>query len=220
VFADKGAALVDCIRADQGPKGLSFYNCFDSDMFPNFANALCTNSRLQILDFVFNEGNFPDLDAFAAALEENQGLTQVSLTWVNVKDETFTLLMKSLRYHPALRKLSLTCRNWLSDEKRTSRVQEIKQMLETNTVLSNFNCRCRLVGNQSFVPAYDVELFKKAVRPRLEINRFRKYVAAISSERDTEVRRKQLAWAVSAVSDKPNIIYQLVSGNNDIIELP
>jgi hypothetical protein len=105
---DGGAALVESVREERGPRGLSLGRClFDSaERFIFFINALRGNTHLQRLDLSGISSDSGSSQALASALLENKGLVHFGLRFCRLDDHCWSEIMAAISTRPTLRTLN------------------------------------------------------------------------------------------------------------------
>jgi hypothetical protein len=163
-----------------------------------------------------------DVLAFAQALQENQGLVNLTLELQSVTDANVQVLCRSLERHPSLEILRLQRQDHfnmaehrvepnqripVSDERKTRRTQCILQMMRINTILHTI---------QLDEDEFDLRLLRDEVRPRLQANLYRPRISAIAEAPDN-LRPALLYRALRAVKDQPNLLWMFLSDNKDML---
>jgi hypothetical protein len=220
-LGDGGASLVESVQVGRGPKGLSLGNTgfgdydwrpFDSsERIESFMSALRNNTYLERLDLpglrVREEGI---LDALTAALFENKGLVHLGLEGCCLNKKCFCKLLSAISEHPSLRTLDLT--NFIHDMATTEATKAVAKMLSDNRKFEEI----RLCDDDDDSP-FDSSTWYALVTPRLECNIYRKRVPAIQEIGLLSTRAAVLASALAHVSNKPWLVWTLVSQNHDIL---
>jgi hypothetical protein len=100
--------------------------------------------------------------AVPQALSGNMGIEYLALSNFETSDEIWSLLFRSLSYHPRVKSLSISYRTSSSAASKTTRMQAVLEMLRRNTVVQAIDLADRFV---------DVEVYQNSILPRLEMNR-------------------------------------------------
>jgi hypothetical protein len=205
-------ALAEILGRDQGPTELAFCKI---DNFI-FAKGLRGNSRLKIFRpriLGNNENRNRQLLAIMGALKENEGLVDLDI-WrdeVKLKDETWGAICDSLKAHPTLEVLDLSCGvfadSTISPAALNSRVEALVDMMKVNMSIHSIH----LHGHYS-----QHELFQGSVIPYLDANRFRPRVRAIQRIRPIAYRAKVLGQALIAARTDANRFWMILSGNAEV----
>jgi hypothetical protein len=215
---DGGAALIESVRVNRGPKGLGLDKCddeedwhpFDSpERFITFTDALRSNSHLERLDlrgFNFREEGI--LDALAAALLENKGLAHLGLQHGRLDESGFRKLLKAISAHPSLRTLDLKFRDL--DMDKTEATKAVVEMLSVNKQLEGIRI-------EAFSSPFKSSAWAALVSPRLECNVYRKRFPAIQEIRPPSTLAAVLAGALAHVSNKPSLALMLLRENVGIL---
>jgi hypothetical protein len=209
------SALAEALGRNQGPTKLDY--C-DIDNFV-LADGLRGNSRLKsLIPRLFykspDDGNREVL-AIAGALRENNGLVDLHLRHeFRVSDETWGAICGSLETHPTLEVLDLRFkgRQFMYAAPvpavLTSRIQAVVDLLKVNMSIHTIHLdHCHR----------NHELFRGAVIPYLNTNRFRPRVRAIQKTLRQAYRAKVLVRALLAVRTDSNSFWMLLSGNAEVV---
>jgi hypothetical protein len=218
-FEDEEAVqvLVDNVRAERGPKGLSLHGePFESpEMLGDFMNALRGNTYLKRLDLGFLDVRDGSMQALVAALPENRGLTHLGLKDCNADDRCWDKLMGAIAGHPSLRTLSfeeICNENESSIFERHGPIHALAGMLAENEQVDDIQ-----VDDDTL----DHDVWDAAVVPRLEINLYRKRFRAIQAigldkTRAAVMARALARIALAALKSESSLIFMVLSQNCDV----
>jgi hypothetical protein len=236
-FGDGGAALIESVREERGPKGL----CLTEDLFYStdfiinstqsperlisFMNALRGNTYLERLDLMGGWGNnhrqpTPHLPLHAALLE-NKGLTRLCLCGFYFDYLCWPELMAAISTHPSLR--TLIFENIRDDPFSASgsreRTDDVADMMLVNKQLEEIRFDNLAFMSPRFRPGppFDQTLLDSLVFPRLECNLYRKRFAALQKIEVSSTRAAIMATALVRVTRKPSLLWMALSQNRDII---
>jgi hypothetical protein len=205
------SALAEVLGRNQGPTKLDFCSMDYSIL----AYGLRGNSRLNSLKLFFpgnstpsREDGYQQLLAIANALQENEGLVELSLSngSISVNDGAWGAVCDSLQTHPTLKVLDLRVG---AGTVVISRMQALVNMMNRNTTIHTVHVDvCYRVH----------ELYSESVIPYLETNRFRPRVLAIQQTRSIAIayRAKVLGRALLATRSDANGFWMLLSGNAEV----
>jgi hypothetical protein len=206
------SALAEILGRNRGPTKLD--QCLMDD-YSILAYGLRGNSRLNSLKLFFpgnstrsrEDGN-RQLLAIADALQENEGLVELSLSngSISVNDGAWGAVCDSLQTHPTLKVLDLRVG---AGTVVISRMQALVNMMNRNTTIHTVHVDvCYRVH----------ELYSESVIPYLETNRFRPRVLAIQQTRSIAIayRAKVLGRALLATRSDANGFWMLLSGNAEV----
>jgi hypothetical protein len=217
-FEDEEAvqALVDNVRAERGPKGLSLEEeLFESpEMLGDFMTALRGNTYLERLDLGCLNVNDGDFQALVAALPENRGLTHLGLTFCTVNDRCWDKLMGAIAGHPSLRTLSfeeICDENESSVFERHDAMHSLAGMLAENEHVDDIQVDFW----------HDHDVWDAVVVPRLEINLYRKRFRAVEAigldkTRAAVVARALARIALADLRSESSLIFMVLSQNCDV----
>jgi hypothetical protein len=141
------------------------------------------------------------------ALPGNMGIEHLAFVRLEMSDETWILLFRSLSTHPRINYLSIDNRFAirLSAESKSTMMNAIIQMLHLNTVVLTIE-----------VPdAFrDEAVYQNVILPRLEMNRTCFEVQRQAVKRaDPSIRPQLLGRALHVVRFNPNLLFQFLSEN-------
>lgn len=209
---DEGAALVEAFRANQGPTSLCLYSHIpvSDENFVAFANTLPQNTSLKFLSFYDITLSDSQWQWLATGLSENQGIEELVSLGVGMSDESWQQVMHSIRHHQSLKTLNLLSflnSRLLPVRSRVIRARQVVQMLQTNTVLSNF-----LVDNK----VVERTAMEQEIKTRLLINGCRPRVQAIRKEPNSHLRSHVFTRALDKVNDNPTVVFKFVMENRDL----
>jgi hypothetical protein len=145
--------------------------------------------------------------ALAQSLSGNMGIEHISLNYIDISDDIWSLLFRSLSAHPRVNFLSI--RNpflyQFSAEAKTKRMKPILQMLYSNKVVHTIE----------LPDAYnDEEVYQRSILPRLEMNRTCFDVQRQALKRaDPSIRPQLLGRALHVVRYNPELVYLFLSEN-------
>jgi hypothetical protein len=224
---DGGASLVESVREGRGPKGLGLFKAIDegheawhpfdsTERFVSFVDALRGNSHLERLGLSDIDVDDGILQKLAAALFENEGLIHLALQNCHLNESSFCELLRAISAHSSLRKLALTGMSSFMD--RTEAAKKVAKMLSVNKQLEEI--RIDKVTADDFDkdwPLFDPAAWENLVTPRLDCNVYRKRFPAIQKIRLLSTRAAVMARALTHVSNKPWLVWMLVSQNHDIL---
>jgi hypothetical protein len=137
------AGLDQALASNQGPSKM-IVSCAMPE-FGGFVGGLKSNTALKELDLLLHfwlQGD-PFIN-FTNALEGNQGLERLTVSYLDISDDNFKLLVQSLRKHPTLKSVDLSFTEKFADtfrkltpERRTQRTKTIIDMLDENTMIQD-----------------------------------------------------------------------------------
>jgi hypothetical protein len=140
--------------------------------------------------------------ALALALPGNQGIEKLS---VSLRDETWSLLLRSVWAHPRVQSLSLVFHHRPSAASKASIMNVVMRLAQRNTLVHTID-----------IPDYakDKEFFQNSIVPRLEMNRncFEDQRQALTRA-DLSVRGQLLGRALHVVRYNPDLLFRFLSEN-------
>jgi hypothetical protein len=198
--------LLECIRQNRGPTQL--YHCQINTR--RLADALQGNNSVTNLGL---HGQCSDEErlVLVQALAENVGLVTLFFSAAPITGEIWIALWQSVAHHPKLEEIFLstygsTWSDGPTDAQKTNRTQVMVDALHVNTVLLTIELN-RV--------DYDENILDSTVYPLLLANKYRPRVRAIAQEEGAR-RRKLLGRALGSTSNKPSLIWMLLSGNANV----
>jgi hypothetical protein len=215
---DEGAALVESVRAERGPKGLDLESrplLNSPERFNEFVHALRGNAYLERLDLAHLDVGDGKLEALVDALPENVGLVQLDLRHCTVDDCNWNNLVRAISKHPSLRTLTFESiydddETWLLE--RRDRISALAVMLSENEQVEDIQ-----VEETSDDDTYDHVVWDELIVPRLECNLYRKRFAPIQRIQNPKTRAAVMTRALAHVKSKPSLLYMLLSHNHDTV---
>jgi hypothetical protein len=206
---DGGAALVESVRQGRGPRELRFLrrHPFDSsERAVTCMNALRGNTYLERLELWWID-DYQFTQALAAALRENKGLVQLSLSSCTLDQRDRTELLKAITLHPSLRSLHLEMdRTDIRLRKRRECIKAVADMLSVND-------RVEVISDNT-IDKGDWDTF---VAPRLECNKYRTRFPSIQKIEEASTRAAVLARALAKFAGKPHLVLMLLNQNHDVV---
>jgi hypothetical protein len=223
-LADGGAALVESVRDERGPKGFRFCGDDEDDddeLLPfaspewciSFLNALRENTYVERLDLSNMHDNDGIPQALASALRENQGLTHLGLRDCRLDDDCLSELMGAITVHPSLRSLAF---EWIhvehegpspSEEKR-DRTEALADMLSANQQVEEIPFDDR---------TFDQTLWDSHIAPALECNLYRKRFVPLQKIGEPSTRAAVVARVLAHVTRNPSLVWMLLSQNHNVL---
>jgi hypothetical protein len=141
--------------------------------------------------------------SLAGVLPGNQGIENLSVTLLS--DETWSLLLRSLRAHPRIQYVRLDFCPGLSAASKTSMMNAVFRFAQCNTVVHTID-----------LPDYakDEEFFQNSIVPRLEMNRncFEDQRQALTRAHPS-IRGQLLGRALHVVRYNPDLLFRFLSEN-------
>jgi hypothetical protein len=200
--------------SNQSDKGADLKN-FDCDSFDSperlvsVVNALRGNTNLKRLELPLIEDH-QVTQALAAALHENKGLVHLKVYLTSTLKTDWTEsdskeLLESISLHPSLLSLDLVLRR---TDIRREVTKAVADMLSINKRVEEV----RFDGN-----TFDKDDWSKNVVPRLECNKYRKWLSSIQKIEEASTRAAVLARALAKFSSKPHLVLMLLNQNHDIV---
>jgi hypothetical protein len=178
----------------------------DCSMEHIIISALDGNSSVKSLSFhTTTDGRGDDLvRSLALALPGNQGIENLCVSLM--RDETWSLLLRSLRAHPRIQIVTLSDIPDVSAASMTTMMNAVLRLVQCNTVVHTIDLPDH---------AKDAEFFQNSIVPRLEMNRnfFEDQRQALKLA-DSSIRRQLLGRALHAVRSNPDLLFRILSENN------
>jgi hypothetical protein len=171
-------------------------------------SALSGNNSVKRLSFRHYQFGEDHIHSLARALPTNHGVVQLSLEGLEMTDETWSLLFRSLSTHPRIKHVCFRDdgnHTNLSAESKTTRMNAILQMIHLNTVVHTIE----------LPEAYETEeLYQNSIIPRLEMNRscFEVQRQAVLRA-DPCIRSQLLGRALHVVRYNPNLVFRFLLEN-------
>jgi hypothetical protein len=141
--------------------------------------------------------------SLALALPGNQGIENLG---VSLREETCSLLLRSLWAHPRIQSVSLNYYPRLSATAKTSMMNAALRLAPCNTLVHTIDLHD---------DAKDEEFFQNFIVPRLEMNRnssFEDQRQALTRA-DPSIRCQLLERALHVVRSNPDLLFRLLSEN-------
>jgi hypothetical protein len=230
-FEDQGAAMIEAVAAQRGPRSLRFlldrWDSYDAlldivsdERRESFFMSLRNNTHLECLEISPLIVGNKALRVLADALHDNKGLLELSVLFDDgVSNEGWSELIKAVSSHPSLRTLNLSIRPEMSDfdledldevvEAGRHRTNAVSEMLLLNKKVETMSCD---------LDTYDLTDWDARVVPRLDCNRYRSRFLAIQQiGNDIQKRAAVLAEAMACVSAKPWLLMTILFQNQDAI---
>jgi hypothetical protein len=129
----------------------------------------------------------------------------------------FHELLRAITTHSSLRTLDLTGFELDMDMDGTEATEEIAKMLSVNKQLEEIRIDEFVAEFDGDYPTFDPSAWDALVTPRLDCNVYRKRFPAIQKIRLLSTRTAVMARALAHVSNKPWLVWMLVSQNQDIL---
>jgi hypothetical protein len=171
-----------------------------------FISALFGNKSAKRLSFKMGQLSEDNIHSLARALPTNHGIVQLSFQNLEVTDETWILLFRSLSTYPRIEVVALG-KGWLrlSAESMTTRMHTILEILHLNTVVHTIE----------LPDAFETEeLYQNSILPRLEMNRSCFEVQPRTVKRgDPCIRPQLLGRALHVVRHNPNLVFRFILEN-------
>jgi hypothetical protein len=178
----------------------------DCEMEDNIISALSGNSSVKTFSIDASSVWYSDdhIRALALALPGNQGIENLR---VSLRDETWSLLLRSLRAHPRIQSLTLGLYyGRMSAAAKTSMMNAVLRLVQCNTVMHTIE----------ILPddAKDEEFLQNFILPRLEMNRscFENQRQALTRA-DPSIRGQLLGRALHVVRYNPDLLFRFLSEN-------
>jgi hypothetical protein len=204
-------AFIECLQRDRGPTELD--RCLISNRI--LASALRGNSRVVKLRICGKP--VPDnggMSILFRSLTEMRGLVTLNLYDRCIVDDNWHILCESLKMHRILTCLDLRRthrRNGppITNAQNMHRTRAIAEVLKVNTFLHTIKLSLFQV---------DQNICTESVNPRLEMNRYRPRVLAVT-QADNQFRRALLGRALQSqlVRNKSNLLWMFLSENADVV---
>jgi hypothetical protein len=178
----------------------------------NFFSVLRGNNSVKKLAILRqgSKSSEEEMRSLLQALPGNRGIEDLSLDYIAMSDETWSLFFRSLSTHPCIKLVSLRYgsagdHTSLSAQSKTTRMNAILQMLQRNTVLQTIDLPD---------PFKNEAVYQNAILPRLEMNRtcFEAQRQAVK-QADPSIRPQLLGRALHVVRYNPNLIFHFLSEN-------
>jgi hypothetical protein len=213
---DGGAALVESVKEGSGPKGLRLAPWNGNELHPfdsperlvSFMYALGGNTHLERLSLWNIRFRRSILQALAAALPGNKGLTCLELCSCDLEGDSWNKLLGALSTHPLLLALTFESISTSSDYGPIARTKAVAGMLLFNEQVEEIR------GDES---TFDIAKWNMDVAPKLECNVYRKRFLAIQKIGLASTRAAVVARALANVESKPSLVCLLLSQNHDIL---
>jgi hypothetical protein len=183
-------------------------------MDSSILSALSGNNSVKKLVIDTNASKFGEEEILALrqALPGNMGIKHLTIRDSEMRDETCSLLIRSLSTHRRITFLSVPSYFWdfgpslpLSAEAKSALMNAIIQMLHFNTVVESI---------QLFHAFDEEEVYRNSIVPRLEMNRNRFQVQHRAMKRaDPSIRPQVLGRALHAVRCNANLVFLFLSEN-------
>jgi hypothetical protein len=186
---------------------------YDCQMKASTLTALSGNNSVKKLTISPRAGEFypaDEMQSLLQALPGNRGIEDISLNYIEMSDETWSLFFRSLSTHPRIKRVSLIYSSardhlLLSAQSKTARMNAIFQMLQSNTLVHT------MILPDDF---NDEALYRNAILPRLEMNRTCFKVQRRALKRaDPSIRPQLLGRALYVVRYNPNLIFRFLAEN-------
>jgi hypothetical protein len=183
----------------------SLYHC---KMEASTLAALSGNNSVKNLTISGRASSKPSVEEMRSllqALPGNRGIEDLSLNYIVMSDETWSLFFRSLSTHPRIKRVCIVYRSNLSAESMTTWTNAIFQMLQDNTVLQTIDLPD---------PFKNEAVYQNAILPRLEMNRscFEEQRQAVKRA-DPSIRPQLLGRALHVVRYNPDLVFRFLSEN-------
>ena len=193
------------------------------------AEALRGNTRIKRFLISRSDDSITSEDVLflLRALSENLGIEKLDLSRFSISDESWDVMCQSLANHPAIDYLHLhdtashdaECRPaspgstsmLMSEARKTHRPQSLVEMLKVNTAVKQIS-----KGHNEF-DAFEENLWRNEIEPRLEINKFRPSIVAVEEAQGVLLRAPLFGRALHTINDNNNFLFMTVKGNVDLL---
>jgi hypothetical protein len=206
---DGTQAFLESQRRNKGPNKL--LNCkLDISVL---AEAVRENTSLKSLkpcgELDHDHLSHGDFETLARALKENKGLVTLDLAGQPISEESWRVILQSIRKHPSLQVLDLSLTpssRRMSPAAKTERMLAIMEILQVNTMLLQI---------QMLLHECDKQILEDQINPRLQLNLYRKNIRSIKDVNTGLLHRKLLGRALGQVRNNSDLLWLILGENVD-----